>query len=438
MKKQPQNILIQSIPASGVPCAEEMEPQCAPDMTHEGLMKVNKMNHAYRQATWSHLRTRSLRIFLALALVHSVSIQPLLADWQRHTIDATSQGADGVRLADVNGDALLDIATGWEEGGKVRVYLNPGRERVTLPWPKATVGEVASPEDAVFIDMNADGVFDVVSSCEGKNQSVYVHWAPPEIDAYLDSSAWKTEAIPGLQKLAMWMFAYPARIDSNEKVDLVLGSKGDKARLGWLKAPGPSRGLEDWKYVPLYDVAWIMSIVCLDADQDGDQDILISDRKGSHQGIICLENPLPLGDPADSGAWKHHRVGPLGQEVMFLHTMPSEELKGTDVWVGVKPKGMVGFSMDHAFNTLEHSIRLILPEWMGTSKGVAQGDINKDGQLELVISCEGATRGRSGLAWCSIPKKESPKGHMPIFHDIAGSMGVKFDRIELLDLDEDG
>ena len=51
-----------------------------------------------------------------------------LADepWALHTIDNTSKGADGIRLEDVNGDGLLDIATGWEEGGVVRAYVHPG------------------------------------------------------------------------------------------------------------------------------------------------------------------------------------------------------------------------------------------------------------------------------------------------------------------------
>ena len=39
------------------------------------------------------------------------------AQWQRHTIDNSSRGADGIRLADFNSDGRLDMVTGWEEAG---------------------------------------------------------------------------------------------------------------------------------------------------------------------------------------------------------------------------------------------------------------------------------------------------------------------------------
>src|SRR5687768_12258605 len=65
--------------------------------------------------------------------------------WGRHTIDDSSRGADGVRLADVNGDGHLDIASGWEEAGIVRLYLNPGPAKAQERWPAVTVGNVKSP-----------------------------------------------------------------------------------------------------------------------------------------------------------------------------------------------------------------------------------------------------------------------------------------------------
>ncbi len=116
--------------------------------------------------------------------MHKVFHMPLLAilvlaaagadrgPWSMHVVDASSKGADGVRLADANGDGFIDIATGWEEGGVVRVYLNPGPFRVKSNWPSVTVGRSPSPEDAVFADLDEDGATDVVGAFEGQERAV--------------------------------------------------------------------------------------------------------------------------------------------------------------------------------------------------------------------------------------------------------------------------
>lgn len=77
--------------------------------------------------------------------------------WTRHVIDDFSRGVDGVRLADVNGDGWMDVATGWEEGGQVRVCLHPGAAKAKQKWQAVTVGEVHSLEDPVFVDLDNDG-----------------------------------------------------------------------------------------------------------------------------------------------------------------------------------------------------------------------------------------------------------------------------------------
>ncbi|MBM3833453.1 MAG: VCBS repeat-containing protein [Verrucomicrobia bacterium] len=120
------------------------------------------------------------------------------APWTRHEIDSSSRGADGVRMADANGDGFLDIATGWEEGGMVRVYLNPGPTRAHQRWPSVTVGNVRSAEDAVLVDLDSDGAMDVVSSCEGKTKTMFVHWAP-EAGKYSNPGSWTTEPLPASQ-----------------------------------------------------------------------------------------------------------------------------------------------------------------------------------------------------------------------------------------------
>ncbi len=138
--------------------------------------------------------------------------------WPRHTIDPADKaagklGADGVRLGDFNDDGLLDITTGWEQGGAIVVYQNPGPAKAKSAWPSVTIGRVASPEDAVFADLDGDGNLDVISSCEGRERTMYVHWAPAKRKDYLKSNAWVTEAIPATKQKQSWMFAEPAQID---------------------------------------------------------------------------------------------------------------------------------------------------------------------------------------------------------------------------------
>ena len=46
--------------------------------------------------------------------------------WTMHVIDNTSAGADGTKLADLDGDGREDIVAGWEQGNVARLYFDPG------------------------------------------------------------------------------------------------------------------------------------------------------------------------------------------------------------------------------------------------------------------------------------------------------------------------
>ena len=293
---------------------------------------------------------------------------------------------DGVRLADVNGDGLQDIVTGWEEGGRIRVYLNPGHEKSKAKWPAVTVGKVGSPEDAVFVDLDDDGATDVVSCCEGNVKTVWVHWAPENLEHYMDSSKWRTEAIPSLEGAASWMFCLPLQVDNRHGNDLVLAAKGTGAQIGWLQCPEQPRRLSDWKWHPLYEAGWIMSLVAYDMDEDGDPDIVASDRKGENRGCLWLENPG--ANMVRSTPWKERRIGPGNKEVMFLDLVDLDRDSLMDVLVAVRGDKLIYMhhTGDHPPGWQDFAIEL--PGGTGTGKAVRAGDVDLDGRIDIVFSCE--------------------------------------------------
>jgi len=92
---------------------------------------------------------------------------------------------------------------------------------------------------------------------------------------------------------------------------------------------------------------------------------------------------------------------------------------------------------------------------MATGVGVA--DIDLDGKLDIVFTCEGA-RGKSGVMWLSGAKgsfgvppsgglSSAPQGapgrlkaglQTAEAREISGPQGTKYDLVELIDLDGDG
>ncbi len=373
---------------------------------------------------------------LASAVASAVGAEPRSRGepWPRHVIDDSSRGADGVRLCDVNGDRRMDVVTGWEQGGITRVYLNPGPDRAGEPWPAVTVGKTPSVEDAVFVDLDHDGRIDVVSCCEGKTQTMFVHWAPRRSEDYLAPDRWQTEPIPDSRNRMMWMFAIPMQVDGRYGVDLVAAGKGKGCQIGWWQAPEDPRNLDRWKWHPISPAGWVMSLRTVDVDGDGDLDVLASDRKGPLRACRWLENPGPgLGQ---AGPWQSHFVGGQEHEVMFLTVADLDDDGTLDVVCATRDNGLLFLrrTASREGPWEEHAVSML--QNVGTGKAVEVGDVDRDGRPDLVFSCENARGGRSGVVWLSYD--DTPTTDAWTAHEISGPEGIKFDRLELLDLDSDG
>ena len=372
-----------------------------------------------------------MRFFpLLLLTLISGSFELGAEPWVRHVIDNSSRGADGVRLADINGDGLPDITTGWEEGGVTRVYLHPGYEKARNPWPKVTVGRTPSVEDAVFADVNADGAMDVVACCEGKEKAVHIFLSPSDKGKLLDAKAWRKHSLAEFQGTMRWMFAVPLEIDGEPPVELFVAGKNGAA-IGYFDF---SSGMEDVRWRELAPAGWVMSIIAHDMDDDGDVDIFFTDRKESRRGCRWLENPGVRN--AKTADWADHKAGGTDREVMFAKIGDFDGKEPADILVAVKDAEVRWIRKSADKPGMWSEVVIPYPGKTGRAKAVAMGDIEGDGRNELVVSCESADGDLSGVVGLRC-RGDFAEGEWEGF-DISGPKGVKFDRIELLDLDGDG
>jgi hypothetical protein len=351
--------------------------------------------------------------------------------WSRHVIDASSRGADGIKVGDLNGDGRPDLVTGWEEGGVVRAYLHPGHGQVRAPWPAVTVGEVTDAEDAVFADLDGDGRLEVISATEGRTRTVYWHQPPPAGADLLDPRGWRTTAFPALSGRHPWMQLLPLQLDGEHGPDLIVAAKGAGSPLGWLRAPADPAAVGDWSFHPLRPAAWVMTLHAHDFDGDGDQDLLFSDRKGDRAGLFWLENPGAAANRIHQ-PWREYALGARGREVMFADLADLDGDGRPEVLAAVKPRDIVVLHPTPDGRWREETLSLPA-EGLGDAKAVRAADLNGDGRVDLVLSCEHARGELEGVVWL---ERRADGGWWQ--WSLAGAPGVKFDLLQLLDLDGDG
>ncbi len=353
--------------------------------------------------------------------------------WDLHIIDDSSSGADGVKLGDVNKDGRIDVVTGWEEGGLTKIYIRPESLQVHKQWPAVIVGKTPDVEDAVFADLNGDGQLDVISCSEGKSRRIYIHFALPTIGEL--GKNWDQEVLPVSNQLTQWMYAEPAHIRSRKKLDLVAASKGKDGQIGWFQVSKSPENLSDWQWHRISNAGWIMSIIIRDMDADGDQDIIVSDRKGNLSGCRWLENPgrqIKQKQP-----WNNHFIGAHGEEVMFM-TMADLDGDGhEEAIVAERSRQNVRIFRNTDSKGKNWQERIIpIPSYVGTAKSVEVGDLDNDGIPDLVLSTNTYKDNVHGLVWVSGMDLRGDPPHY--FQSISGIHPAKYDKVVLLDIDMDG
>jgi len=392
-------------------------------------------------------RTRPVLIFCLLLIViftgraYSQGVGNRGPEWKRHVIDEGLNGADGGRLLDVDADGDLDLSVGWKETGKTRIYLNPGfSNTVADPWPYIEVGNASGVEDAVMGDLDGDGRADVVSARDG-GEHVTVHFAPTSGN-YTDPAGWTTMSFPVAAGGPFpWMYSILMDLDEDGDLDIVAGGKNGVIR--WFDAPSYNqRDLSSWSMHDLGNVGWLMSLFSHDMDGDGDLDLIMSDRKPGNTdqpGVRWLENPGPKGN--QTSFWTNHYIyQPLDDstEVMFIDLADMDHDGLFDIVVTLSNNNRLGwFHRLDASGLNWNEYQIDIPIDVGQRfKSARAGNIDNNGDLDIVLSTSVVGASSSGVIWL-----EPTNGVFnPSWteHEISGPDGIKFDDSLLIDLDGDG
>jgi hypothetical protein len=381
----------------------------------------------------------------------------LLTSWTMHTILAgvggsgNPDGSDGVYAADMDGDGLLDIVSGHEQGLRVSVSFHPGLASVTSPWPSVMLPtvQIGSVEDAIACDVDQDGAMDVVSASETGTFRVEVMFAPSPPNTRADllvASNW-TRVTLDASSANRSMRAQCADIAGDAAPELIIGGKdanGVASSLGYYSSATPRTG-SSWNYTSIIPVGWVMQMYVLDFDGDGNLDIVYSDRTqiltpsadGTKRGVRWLES-----DGADPPAYTEHQiVGPEADHKWFdlVDWDGDGDLDVVDCHSngdGSVNEGAILINGGGGLSWTE--VAVPQPTGVGQCQMASAADLDKDGQIDVLFSYFNATNLES-VVWL----KKTGAALTPTLErgTIAGILDVdsdtKMDNIVLFDVDGD-
>jgi hypothetical protein len=264
------------------------------------------------------------------------------------------------------------------------------------------------------MDLDSDGDLDVLSATEGKSNTLFLHFAPDDTTRLLDGDAWTTVPLPQSDGDTRWLFCLPLK----PGVFLAAG-KGDNAGVYRYTCEGPPRDAASWKAERLGDAGWVMTMKALDQHR-----VLMSNRRPPNPGLFIIEEPL-----SESPVLR--RVAESDEPLMFADYVLRPDNALPTVYAGLQATAWQSFTPDGgSYRVTRHP----LPAWSGTGKGVAVGDLDGDGLEDLALTCEHA-EDKVGVWWIS--NVAAVGGKATNYRPVTNHIGVKFDRIELIDLDGD-
>ncbi len=377
---------------------------------------------------------------------------------------------NGLEVADVNGDGLLDLLVNYEFNGRIRVVLHPGPglSRRSF-WPAVDAGFLPNAENAAFGDLDGDGFVDiaVVHGIEWthKEPGVSLLWGGPGL-------RWAPAGLlPDSQGKWHFLDVQVADVDDDGFPDIVVGGRASRpaggpkdpqhlyglpyAGLRWFRNPagvgGDPRNLSLWQVFPIDPaVPSGHGFVLHDLNNDGLLDLVLNnadwDTPEEEEAVLLYLNP---GWPGLSTPWPklvlYRSPEFYGKEQVAVGDFdgdgwPDIVAQSADVLHFFFNRIVQGHSV-----LFDHVVLEKHPALRWRSRALAVADFNSDGTLDIA----GAAIHRDGF----LPKdvaalwwlEQTPDGWHPHvikwgsgFLGLGPFNGEKWDRLIPLDVDLDG
>lgn len=289
--------------------------------------------------------------------------------------DPKDHGPDGINLYDCDGDGLLDLFVNYEEGKRSRLYFNPSKEKLKNTWGNFIEFNHGKCEDSGMGDLDNDGDIDFIAN------GGWVYFNPGK-EKLKDAKNWQKMTLFNKEGRVPTV----ADIDGDGLNDLLIAGKE------WYKQPKTDKqNPANWQKFTIGETKWVMNSIIYDVDKDGDNDIVVQDRRKEtfwfvNEGGEKLYKPWPRRtiynknnesmfmiiqdvnkDGKDDFLITGGRIGEKKQQLIMLMRTNSTGNPEFNEFILDQPKGF------------EHLGKDFFP------KGVALIDLEGDGQEEIVI-----------------------------------------------------